>query len=83
MIPHPRNDNHAITRAHVLLVLGELDRLAAERDAALTALSRTRMLAANRLAAIRAALSAARDSETDPLTYLRDQLADEADRSGL
>ena len=79
----PRNDSHAISRADALLVLGELDRLAGERDAALTALTRTRMLAANRIAAIRAALGAARDGDSDPLAYLRDQLADEAQRSGL
>jgi hypothetical protein len=36
-----------------------------------------RMESANRLAAIRAALGAAADNETDPLGYLRDQLADE------
>jgi hypothetical protein len=36
-----------------------------------------RMESANRLAAIRATLGAAADSEADPLGYLRDQLADE------
>jgi hypothetical protein len=45
-------------------------RLHAELDAA-------RLLSANRLAAIRAALGAAEDGETDPLGYLRDQLAEE------
>jgi hypothetical protein len=77
-----RNDNHAILRATTRFLLDELDRLASEQDAALTALAQTRLLAADRLAAIRAALGAARDGEIDPLGYLRDQLADEAHRSG-
>ena len=38
----------------------------------------TRLKSANRLAAIRATLSAAADGEPDPLAYLRDQLAEEA-----
>lgn len=36
-----------------------------------------RLVSANRLAAIRAALGAADDGESDPLGYLRDQLAEE------
>ena len=39
-------------------------------------LAAARLESANRLAAIRAALSAAADGETDPLAYLRDQLAE-------
>jgi hypothetical protein len=56
---------------------GEISRLLRDLAAA-------RLLSANRLAAIRAALSAARDGETNPLSYLRDQLAEEtgAHRSG-
>jgi hypothetical protein len=42
------------------------------------ALAAARLQSANRLAAIRAALAAADDGETDPLAYLRDQLADES-----
>jgi hypothetical protein len=42
-----------------------------------TALAAARLLSANRLAAIRSALAAAADGESDPLAYLRDQLADE------
>ncbi len=38
------------------------------------ALIDTRLESANRLAAIRAALHAARDGEPDPLAYLRDEL---------
>lgn len=72
-----------ISRAHARFLLNEMDRLATERDAALTALASARLQSANRLAAIRAALSAAEDGETDPLGYLTDQLADEAARSGL
>ena len=49
-----------------------------------TALAAARLLSANRLAAIRAALAAERDGESNPLDYLRDQLADETSvtRSG-
>ena len=78
-----RNDNPAILRATTLFLLDELDRLASERDTALTALAQTRLLAADRLAAIRAALGAARDGEIDPLAYLHDQFADETHRNGL
>jgi hypothetical protein len=42
----------------------------------------TRMESANRLAAIRAALGAAADHETDPLSYLRDHLAEETMNAG-
>lgn len=78
----PRNNTPVITRADALFLLREFERLASERDAALTALAETRMLAANRLAAIRAALAAGGDAEPDPLAYLRDHLADETRRSG-
>jgi len=37
----------------------------------------TRRESANRLAAMRAALHAARDGEDDPLAYLRDELAED------
>jgi hypothetical protein len=36
-------------------------------------LGAARLISANRLAAIRAALSAAADGEPDPLAYLRDE----------
>jgi hypothetical protein len=45
-------------------------------------LAAARLESANRLAAIRAALGAARDGEPDPLAYLRDQLAEEAGTAG-
>jgi len=41
------------------------------------ALAAVRLESANRLAAIRAALAADADGESDPLDYLRDQLAEE------
>jgi hypothetical protein len=51
------------------------------------ALAAARLQSANRLAAIRAALAADADGESNPLEYLRDQLADESlipgNRSGL
>jgi len=42
------------------------------------ALAAARLQSANRLAAIRAALAAADSGESDPLAYLRDQLAEES-----
>ena len=63
----PRSQNQILRDA--------IYRLHGELDAA-------RLLAANRLAAIRAALSAARNGETDPLAYLRDQLDEEATPRG-
>lgn len=45
-------------------------------------LAAARLESANRLAAIRAALNAAADGETDPLAYLRDQLAEEHENAG-
>jgi hypothetical protein len=64
---HPRT---SITLAIAEDLLSENDRLTRELAAA-------RLVSANRLAAIRAALGAADDGESDPLAYLRDQLADE------
>ncbi len=43
------------------------------------ALRSARLESANRLAAIRAALHAAADSEPDPLAYLRDELPEDED----
>jgi hypothetical protein len=43
-----------------------------------TALAAARLQSANRLAAIRAALAADADGESNPLDYLRDQLAEES-----
>ena len=42
------------------------------------ALAAARLQSANRLAAIRVALAAEADGESDPLIYLRDQLAEES-----
>lgn len=78
----PPNNIMVITRADALLLFSELDRLASERYTALIALAGARLQAANRLAAIRAALGAADNGEPDPLGYLRDQLADETHQSG-
>jgi hypothetical protein len=63
--------NPSITPAEAGYLLPEVTRLARE-------LAAVRLESANRLAAIRAALSAAADGEADPLAYLRDQLAEEA-----
>jgi hypothetical protein len=61
---------------------GKTQSLAAEVTRLSAALAAARLESANRLAAIRAALGAAADGETDPLAYLRDQLADETHAGG-
>jgi hypothetical protein len=66
---------HNSTAAETQFLTAEVTRLSA-------ALAATRLLSANRLAAIRAALGAAAEGEADPLAYLRDQLADETHTSG-
>jgi hypothetical protein len=68
-----RNDD--ITPSEARFLLTEIIRLSA-------ALAAARLESANRLAAIRAALGAAADGETDPRAYLRDQLADETEIPG-
>jgi hypothetical protein len=65
-------------RDAVIPVTADTVRLLIEVIRLWDAVFETRMESANRLAAIRAALGAAADHETDPLSYLRDQLADEA-----
>ena len=54
--------------------------LTAEISRQPTDLAAVRLDRANLLAAIRAALAAARDGEADPLAYLRDELDDRASR---
>jgi len=54
--------------------------LTAEISRQRTDLAAVRLDRANVLAAIRAALAAARDGEADPLAYLRDELDDRASR---
>jgi len=66
-LSHP---NTPITPARAEYLASENAWLARELAAA-------RLVSANRLAAIRAALAAAGDGESDPLAYLRDQLAEE------
>jgi hypothetical protein len=57
------------TQAEAAFLLGEIIRLARKLAAA-------RLESANRLAAIRAALGAAADGESDPLAYLRDEIGE-------
>lgn len=66
-------------------VISDIESLRAENSRLRASLAAARLESANRLAAIRAALGAAADNETDPLAYLHDQLAEEAGntRSGL
>jgi hypothetical protein len=56
--------------------LADTSRLVAEVVRQRADLAGIRLDRANLLAAIRAALAADRDGETDPLAYLRDELAD-------
>nr|WP_055504935.1 hypothetical protein [Nonomuraea pusilla] len=53
------------------VLVAEITRLRAE-------IGRARLLRANLIAAMRAALAADADGEPDPLSYLRDELADQA-----
>jgi hypothetical protein len=57
--------------------------LLAETARLTAALAAARLESANRLAAIRAALGAAADGETDPLAYLRDEIAADTDIPGI
>jgi hypothetical protein len=56
-------------------LIADIARLLAEITWLYRSLIRMRLRAANLEAAIRAALSAHRDGESDPLSYLRDELA--------
>jgi hypothetical protein len=58
--------------------LADTSRLIAEVVRQRVDLAAVHLDRANLLAAIRAALAADRDGETDPLAYLRDELADRA-----
>jgi hypothetical protein len=58
-------------------LIADIARLLAEVTWLYRSLISTRRRAANLEAAIRAALSADRDGESDPLAYLRDQLGEE------
>lgn len=62
-------------RTSIALALAEY--LYSENEWLARKLAGVRLVSANRLAAIRAALGAAADGEPDPLAYLRDQLAEE------
>jgi hypothetical protein len=64
-------------RKAVLPVTADTVRLLTEVIRLWDLLMETRMESANRLAAIRAALAAGSDHESDPLEYLRGQLAEE------
>jgi hypothetical protein len=71
-----------MTPNHISITTTELDHLHAEITRLTGALAKARLQSANRLAAIRAALSAADDGECDPLACLRDQLAEETESAG-
>lgn len=59
---------------HIQTALADIRDLAAEAERLSAALAATRLDRANALAAMRAAIAADRDGETDPLSYLRDEL---------
>ena len=71
-----------MTENHITLTVAEAAALACEMIRLDQELSAARLESANRLAAIRAALGAAADGESDPLAYLRDQLAEETENAG-
>ncbi|GID61995.1 hypothetical protein [Actinoplanes couchii] len=86
-IPRPTIDQEAIrTHLHavrqrptpvtVWTVIGDVPVLLAEVDRIARLLTRARWDFADLLAAARATLSADRDGEPDPLTYLRDAVAE-------
>lgn len=54
----------------------------ADTTALITALTWIRLDHANLLASARAALSAHHDGESDPLSYLRDEIQDQTEREG-
>jgi hypothetical protein len=66
-----------MTENYISITPAEASYLLAEFIRLKEALADARLESANRLAAIRAALGAAADGESDPLAYLRDQLAEE------
>jgi hypothetical protein len=57
-------------------LINDLARLVSEITRLHAALINERLISANLRAAIRAALGAHSDGETDPLSYLRDEIAD-------
>jgi hypothetical protein len=61
-------------QASVPSLINDLAQLVTEITRLHSALIRERLISANRLAAIRAALGAQADGEPDPLAYLRDEL---------
>ncbi|RCG22820.1 hypothetical protein DQ384_35105 [Sphaerisporangium album] len=63
---------------HVTAALHDTSVLVAEITRLRAEISKTRLHRANLTAAMRAALSADADGEPDPLSYLRDELADQA-----
>jgi hypothetical protein len=72
-----------MTETYISITAAEAEYLRSELTRLTGALAAVRLESANRLAAIRAALSAAADGEPDPLAYLRDQLAEETHTAGI
>ena len=70
------------TWRYLSAALADTSRLIAEVVGQRADLAAVRLDRANLLAAIRATLAADRDGETDPLAYLRDELADWPQDSG-
>jgi hypothetical protein len=59
---------------HIQTALADVRDLAAEVERLSAAVAAARLDRANALAAMRATIAAERDGETDPLSYLRDEL---------
>ncbi len=66
--------------AALTALVGDIAHLLTEITWLYSALLDTRIQSANLRAAMRATLHAESDGETDPLAYLRDELADDEDR---
>lgn len=70
--PRPELTRHALAE----IALAGIPRLLTEITSLHTQLAAARLKAANLEAAMRAALSAHSDGESDPLAYLRDEIGD-------
>jgi hypothetical protein len=75
ILAHIADARTAECGAGTAALIADIARLLAEVTWLYESLIRTRQRAANHEAAMRAALSAHRDGESDPLSYLRDELA--------
>jgi hypothetical protein len=76
-ITHARSHACDQCQDHVTSLIAEITGLIAEIIRLHSALITERLVSANLMAAIRAALGAEHDGEPDPLAYLRDEIGDD------